>query len=294
MKEPEMYPLVSVGIPFFNAEKYIVYSIISVIKQTYENWELILLDDGSTDNSLEIALDFEKKDKRIRVISNGKNLGLPTRLNEISKLASGKFYARMDADDIMHPERLETQVNYLNQNPNVDLLATGLISIDNFNNIIGKRKGNINQSEFSYKDLVTQGGWCAHPTIMGKSSWFKKNRYDEKLTRTEDYDLWLRTIGSSNFCKIDSIGLYYREESTPTLKKYLFSSRQLLTLFSKHKKALGLRYYYILCVKTISKSLIYIFFTMIGKKSILISRRSSKLGENELEWHKKVLNKVIK
>ena len=87
--------LVSIGIPFYNSEKYLADAIKSVLKQTYSKLELILIDDGSNDSSLKIAKEFEKADKRIRVISDGENLGLPKRLNQLSKMSRGYYYARM-------------------------------------------------------------------------------------------------------------------------------------------------------------------------------------------------------
>ena len=127
--------LVTIGIPFFKDKEYLSAAIQSVINQTYQNWELILMDDGSSDGSLEIAKSF--KDKRIRIVSDGKNKGLPSRLNEIVGLARGEFVARMDADDIMHPERIEKQVDYLIDHPEVNVLGTMAYVIDASNSIIG-------------------------------------------------------------------------------------------------------------------------------------------------------------
>ena len=103
-------PLVTVGIPFYNSEKYLSDSVKSTLNQTYTNLEIILLDDGSTDSSLKIAQEFEKKDKRVIVISDGENIGLPKRLNQLSQLVNGKYYARMDADDIMFSNRISSSI----------------------------------------------------------------------------------------------------------------------------------------------------------------------------------------
>src|SRR5690606_22420882 len=105
-----------------------VDAIRSVFVQTHSNWELILIDDGSTDQSLDLALKI--RDSRVRVISDGKHKGLPTRLNEITASASGEYIARMDADDVMHPERLEKQVKFLLSHPSCDVVGTGVFFID--------------------------------------------------------------------------------------------------------------------------------------------------------------------
>lgn len=103
-------------------------AICSVLNQSYIDWELLLLDDGSTDESLNIAKSFT--DGRIKIISDGMNRGLIYRLNESINMARGKFYARMDADDIMHPDRIKKQVECLSRNVRVDVVGTAWYSID--------------------------------------------------------------------------------------------------------------------------------------------------------------------
>ena len=108
--------MISIGIPFYNAEEYLSYAILSVLIQSYREWELILIDDGSSDNSLAIANMYAEKDSRIRVISDRTNKKLPYRLNQLIEESTGNFISRMDADDIMHPERLEKQLRFLETN----------------------------------------------------------------------------------------------------------------------------------------------------------------------------------
>ena len=128
---------ISIAIPFFNAEKYLPDAIRSVFCQTFENWELILVDDGSTDRSLEIALSV--KDPRVTVISDGQNKKLAARLNQIVNISKYSLLARMDADDMMHPGRLTIQHKILLENPEVDLTGSGLYSINNDCDLIGIR-----------------------------------------------------------------------------------------------------------------------------------------------------------
>jgi len=109
-RSAERKPLVSVGIPFLNPGPYLDLAVRSVFAQTYPNWELILVDDGSTDGSYERATAIQ--DPRVRVLRDGQNKGLPARLNEIVRLAKGELVARMDADDAMHPLRLAKQVGF--------------------------------------------------------------------------------------------------------------------------------------------------------------------------------------
>ena len=121
-------PLVTVGLPMYNPGRFLDLAVRSVFAQTYDNWELIILDDGSTDGSLELARRI--RDPRVNVFSDGKNRGLPYRLNQILDLASGQFIARMDADDLMHPERIERQGKHLLAYPEADAVTTGAILID--------------------------------------------------------------------------------------------------------------------------------------------------------------------
>ena len=106
-----MSELVTIGLPFYNDRLTLELAIKSIFAQTYKNWELILVDDGSTDGSLNIAKKIT--DKRVRIISDEKNKGLIFRLNQIASLAKGKYLARMDADDLMQPTRIEKQVEFL-------------------------------------------------------------------------------------------------------------------------------------------------------------------------------------
>src|SRR5699024_7083751 len=105
--------MITIGIPFFTDESYLDMAIRSIINQTYQDWVLLLVDDGSSDGSLGIAKKYEEKDSRISVISDGENKKLPYRLNQIAQLTKTPYLARMDADDIMHPERIEKQLGIL-------------------------------------------------------------------------------------------------------------------------------------------------------------------------------------
>lgn len=282
--------LVTVGIPFFNSEKFLAQAINSVINQTYSNWELFLLDDGSTDTSVSIAKSFEKLDQRITVISDGENLGLPSRLNELSDLSNGKFYCRMDADDIMFPDRLEKQLSHLVSNPEIDLLGTGLVAIDNQNQIIGLRKGEFKEN-ISLKDLL-KGTWAVHPTIMGKASWFKENRYDINLKRAQDYDMWIRTVKKSKFVKLNTPYLYYREASTSTIKKYFIAMVNLIKIYWKNKSILGFLRSIKMTFVSIVKLIVYLVFWLFGVTSKLIERRSTVLKSSELKHHQKTIQSV--
>lgn len=215
------YPLISIGIPFYNAEKYLKFAIQSVIAQSYQNWELILVDDGSSDNSLEIAQDFALKDARIRVICDGKNRKLPYRLNQLILESKGDFIARMDADDIMHPDRLLIQLTYLKNNPCLDLVSSGLVSIDTQNNICGFRS----TSKIITNLSIDKGFPIIHPSVMARKEWYLRNLYDESYSRSQDYELWCRSFANNDLkiAILPDLLLFYREFGNIDLTKLIKS-----------------------------------------------------------------------
>ena len=268
---------VTIGIPFYNAEDYLEYAIRSVINQTYLNWELILLDDGSNDNSLEIAKAFS--DNRIRIISDGINKGLISRLNQLSSLASGEFYARMDADDIMHFDRIALQVEYLKLHRDVDVVGSNYYSIDTNNKIVGSH---IQNTRLNSITDVLKYGCFAHPTVMGRTEWFKKNLYDESCERMEDYELWIRTVQASKFYNLVEPLLFYRSVGVPTLNKYIKSNINIIKLLQYRRKYQISFFDSATCSGLYAlKILVYFLYYCFGKMDSLVKRRSQNLIESE-------------
>ena len=213
---------ISIGIPFYNAEKYLEDAICSILAQTHNYWELILIDDGSTDGSLEIAREFEKKDSRIRVISDGLNKKLPYRLNQVIDESQHGYIARMDADDLISSTRIETQFNYLYNNPTIDLVSTGILSLKNDLTLVGHRCTS-SQKIITKADAIVGTTGIIHASIIAKKSWFNRNRYNENNSLAEDYELWLNAF-LKNDLKVGFIEeplYYYREEQNITIEKLL-------------------------------------------------------------------------
>ena len=203
--------MISIGIPFYNAEAYLEDAIKTVLAQTFQEWELILVDDGSSDGSLNIAKKYEQLDSRVRVISDGLNKKLPTRLNEIIKEAKFNLIARMDADDLMDIERLEKQYAFLSANPEYDLVTTGMYSIDQSNEVLGKRlpENRIMQANEILGGLTN----LLHASMLAKKQWCLRNPYREDNALAEDYELWL-SAAIKNDLKYNVLQeplYYYRE-----------------------------------------------------------------------------------
>ncbi len=182
--------LVSIVLPVYNCEKYITECLESIVTQTYKNWELIIVDDGSTDRSA-IVIDWYI----IKKINNINFVKIPHRgftncLNFAISLAKGKYIARMDADDIMLPTRLEKQVIFLKQHPHIGILGTNAYEINENGeifSILKKPEGDFNiKKAFSYDCPIL------HPSVMMHKSLFDNNSYDECNLVPEDYELWIR------------------------------------------------------------------------------------------------------
>lgn len=266
-------PLISVGIPFYNSEKYLADAIKSVLAQTCQNWELILVDDGSTDNSLEIAREFEKQDNRIRVMSDGKNKKLPARLNQIIAESKGEYIARMDGDDIMHPNRLQKQIDILQSDSTIDVLGTNAYVIDTDNLVTGLR--------YSRTEGVEKINAFIHPSIMGKKQWFIANPYDEKAQRMEDAELWYRSKDSSNFMITFEPLLFYREFGGDYYKKYWGANISKKYMLQKYHNDKYWRYYFL---DRKMKGAIYWIANKFALEQKLIDKRSQVNYENKLAY----------
>lgn len=281
--------VVTIGIPFYNAEKYLEDAIVSVVNQTYKNWNLILMDDGSTDRSLEIAKRFANE--KISIVSDGENRGLVYRLNQIVELAGGSYYARMDADDIMHFERIEKQIIFLQNNPFIDVIGSSYYAIDQTNEILGFRKANSKPQ--SVNDIL-KNGCFAHPSVMAKLDWFKNNKYDGDWERMEDLELWLRTFSNSQFRNIDEPLLFYRVFGIPVLAKYVKSNMGIIKLLQKRKKYsisfFGSIYFTLFFFL---KIIIYSFLDFFEKVHIVLKKRFNIMNENEYREAKEILLKSI-
>ena len=267
--------MISVGIPFFNAQTYLKDAINSVLSQTYQEWELILVDDGSADGSLEIAKIYARKDDRIRVISDGRNKGLAARLNELVGLAQGDYIARMDADDIMHPKRIERQLQILKSNPHIDVLGTNAYVIDENNLVFGQR--------FAKTDGLQKVDHFIHPTVVGKKQWFIDNLYDEKEIRIEYAELWYRTKSFSNFMITNEPLLFYREFGNNYYKKYFQANGSAMHILNKYPEDKFWKNFFL---SNKVKGSVYKIFNMIGKEQILIEKRNEEVFEEKIAFEK--------
>ncbi len=198
-------PMISVVMPVYNAELYLSDAIESILNQTYTNFEFIMINDGSTDGSLEIIERYKHQDERIILISR-KNQGLVSSLNEGISQAKGEYIARMDADDISMPERFKEQIDFIKEK-NLDICGTNIM--------LFKKRKDIGvqiypQEDRNIKFTLMFMSAFAHPTVIFKKEIFKSLNY-EHYKHAEDYKLWVDiALMSFNMGNLNKVLLRYR------------------------------------------------------------------------------------
>ena len=267
-------PFVSIGIPFYNAEATLLDAVRSVFAQTHPNWELILLDDGSTDRSLEVARSID--DPRVRVYSDGRNKRLAARLNEIVRLARFDFVARMDADDLMSRDRIARQLRVLSGDDELDLVSAGVVSMSDGYEPLGMRCV-AKDHRISTKAVLAGGSGIVHAAVLGRRDWFLRNSYDESLKVNQDANLWIRAYATRDL-KVRVLPeplYYYREDGNVTPAKlreaYRVLRRTLATEAHGFPVQERLRAQARACMKSAAVSVL----ARLGRLDILRSRRNA-------------------
>ena len=231
-----MKPEVSIILPSYNYENYIGKTIDSVLNQSYPNWELIIIDDSSMDNSLDVIKRY--KDKRIHLFTQ-KNKGVSSTLNRGIRNSNGKYICFLDADDKYHPDKLDAQVEYMNSG--FDIVTTQVQVIDDKDeespiehfkmtwNLYDKKEifGEDRVANFLYKNY-----FCKSSLMIRKELFNKYGYFDPRLITAYDLDLWLRMIPSAKITRIDKILTYYRwhDKNETTINNNRIRTELLLIL----------------------------------------------------------------
>jgi glycosyltransferase involved in cell wall biosynthesis len=207
-------PSISVLLPAYNSEAFIAEAVKSLLNQTWPDFELIIINDGSADRTEEIILSFS--DPRIHYHRNEKNSGLIYTLNKAIDLSRGEYIARMDADDICLPERLYCQKKFLDQHTEISVAASTILFIDG----TGKETGNWELDKKTVlpaqiKKTMPYENCIAHPSVMIRANVLREFRYKSYQENIEDYDLWLRLLNRGYVIgKTETPLLYYRVHDT--------------------------------------------------------------------------------
>jgi glycosyltransferase involved in cell wall biosynthesis len=258
--------LVTVGVALYNHEKYIIECLESIVKQSYTNIELIVINDGSSDNSFEVAknyLDNQNYNKNYKIITRS-NKGMCNTLNEIAEQAKGKYISFIGSDDYWMLNKIEDQVNYLENNPDIILVHSNSIKVDENCKEIGlldysskKNSGDM------FESLILGSGGINTPSHLYKTEIYSKIGFYDSSFKFEDIDFWLRLTKEYRIGYIDKIHTFYRwhgENLSDDKNKLKFYNDEIVKIFNKNieneslKKKAILRIYrksYLLALRTL-------------------------------------------
>lgn len=226
--------LLSVIMPVHNGSSYLVDSIKSVLIQNYSNFELIIINDGSTDNSEKIIKEFN--DERIKLISNKKKSGIVYSLNKGLNISRGKFIARMDSDDICTKNRFMSQVNFLLKNQEIGLCSGHILKIDSSGKVLSKVNFPISDKDCNMHFLF--GNPIVHPAAMFKKDLaLEVGGYSIGSEPAEDLDLWLKISSKSKIANLNKVLLHYRiHEQNYSSVKYNIYFEKLDLVYNNFEK----------------------------------------------------------
>lgn len=271
-----MPPELSIGLPSFNAGRFLREAVESILAQTFTDWELIVLDDGSTDGSFSTLAGVN--DSRIRIYSDGQHRGLAARLNQIVGLARGRYIGRMDADDLSHPRRFETQVEFLRRHQEIDGVGAALLSFDATYRVIGQRTFPADMASIAAHPL--QGIRIAHATFCGRKPWFEKHPYNEKNLGPEDWELWQSSYRNSQFANLPEPLYFYREFDSFRIRKYLRGQMGATRMQWAMRKEFGTFNAALACARNVAAITAYSAAAVFGLTDRLIAKRSEPTGSD--------------
>ena len=234
-------PLISVILPVYNSENYILECLESLKIQTMQNFEVILIDDKSTDKSLKITKCYLKNNLygKFKIIRNKSNIGITRSLNKAFKISNSKYIARIDADDINKPDRFEIQFKYLEKNHDISLVGSNVEYINKHGSFIKYSDLPLNHidiksSLFLYNPMV-------HSTIFFRKNIFSYNPYNEKFHTSQDYDMYCRIINSHKFANIEKplVKFRFHNQSISSHKEKLQKKNSLIIQEQYYKQNFG-------------------------------------------------------
>jgi hypothetical protein len=277
---------ITVGISFLNPGPQFALTLQSVFAQSFEDWELVLVDDGSTDGSGEFAERLD--DPRVRLLRDGQRRGIAVRLNQITQLVRTPWLARMDADDLMHPRRLERQVAELSRRDDNTVVGSDAYALDAKSRAVGyKQVQKVQQFDFAARHSFF------HPTVAASIKWFRRNPYsqDPLFFRSEDAELWCRTTGTSTFFNLPEPLLFYREAGVFSFRNYAATQLGLLGLLDRRYREPRGR-----CARLMARELLKVWVAglcdLLGAGDRLVARRSRPLTAEELSSANEDLERI--
>lgn len=232
-----MEPLVSVIMPAYNGAKYIAEAIESVLRQTYTNWELIIIDDCSIDDTLNIVKKYQ--DIRIKILCNEKNMGISYSTNKGIEVSNGKYIALLDDDDMAVEKRLELQVDYMESHSDIDVLGGGVIYTDE-NSIPYKEEACPRKNPKYIKAMLLFAFYCMpNGSAMIRRSFMDMNnlKYQENCYGMQDLKFWIDSSKVGNITTLDESLLYHRMHECNESKKMVnYYSKERIEAFAEFQR----------------------------------------------------------
>ena len=211
-------PLISVIMPVRNAGAYLAPAVDSVLAQTFADFELIIINDGSTDGSPEIIEEYARADSRVRAFGQA-GQGLVSALNRGLAKAAGRYLARMDSDDICLPQRFQAQVEALEARSELGVVGSAVLTIDDRDEVTGQR---VYPHGSALRERLLHGDLLCHPAIMGRTELFRQaGGYRAYYQHCEDYDLWLRLSALAELDNLTEPLLLYRVHGDSVTSRYV-------------------------------------------------------------------------
>lgn len=228
--------LVSVIMPVYNAESFLHDSVGGILRQTYQNWELIAVDDGSIDNSYNILKTYARKDRRIKVFKNKVNLGIGNTVNTALSKTKGNYIARQDADDISHPQRLEKQLSYFIKRPSTAVLGTFMQEINILSGVTAKRIVPTNHQKIKQGMFITQT--IQNPTVMLNKRKIPFNQFwfNGNISPVDELDFFFRLLNRVQFANLPEFLVTYRKHANNSSLKNI--KRTFMLTFKTRLKAI--------------------------------------------------------
>ena len=221
----------------FNEEHRLSNAIESILMQSYQSWLLILINDASTDNSQRVISHYVEKHKRITCIVNKSNKGLAYSLNKAIESCNSEYIARMDADDIAFPDRLETQLRYLEGHPEIDVLGTGaeVVNINNDKSIVLKL-----ENHNAILNSIEKINPFFHSSVMMRRSFIESlGGYNVKCLRAQDYDLWLRGVDRFKYHNLQEVLMIYSSSNQSFKSIYYGLRTRIINSYRRDRIVIG-------------------------------------------------------
>lgn len=266
-------PLVSVMMPCYNSAQTLPLALASLIAQTYENWECILVDDGSTDNPYDVV--GQVNDKRIKYFRLDKNVGRGVARQVALDHAAGEYLCMLDADDWIYPSRIQRQVEVMVGEPKLALASTGMAIVNTQNDLVGVRSCGPPGAELVIRGPLTKLGMppVAFPPSMIPMQIAKQAEFDPSFQRAQDVDFLLRLLLGRFYCILPDVTYAYSEYASATLEKILLTHSYRRQMFWKYRGRFPMASRINIC-KSAAKSIIYRATFAMGLGKWMIKRRS--------------------